>query len=193
MLILIGVVVAAGVVLLPIKELLSQFLELASGLGIWGAVLVIAFYGVACLLFVPGSLVGYLVLNPDIMADIKMAIPFYPITTILCGVALVLRLFQGGHEVGSKNYFRSLYLMLAANIINIIGFTFVAEAPSGEYLAGHPSAFWDYVKNHLRSNADPCGLELAQATFYICFPILLAVSVWGLGSALKQIKAAKGG
>jgi len=48
-------------------------------------------------------LVGYLVLNPDIMADIKMAIPFYPIATILCGVALVLRLFHGGHEVGSKN------------------------------------------------------------------------------------------
>ena len=57
MLILIGVVVAAGVVLLPTKELLSRFLELASGLGVWGAVLVIAFYVVACLLFVPGSLV----------------------------------------------------------------------------------------------------------------------------------------
>ena len=56
-LILIGAVVAAGVALLPAKELLSRFLELASGLGIWGAVLVIAFYVVACLLFIPGSLV----------------------------------------------------------------------------------------------------------------------------------------
>ena len=56
-LILIGAVVTAGVVLLPTKELLSRVLELASGLGIWGAVLVIAFYVVACLLFIPGSLV----------------------------------------------------------------------------------------------------------------------------------------
>ena len=56
-LILIGTVVAAGVTLLPTKELLSRFLELASGLGIWGGVLVIAFYVIACLLFIPGSLV----------------------------------------------------------------------------------------------------------------------------------------
>ncbi len=137
-------------------------------------------------------LVGYLVLNPDIMADIKIAVPFYPIATILFTVALVLRLFHGGHEAGSKNSFRALDLLFAANVINIVGFTFVAEAPSGEYLARHPSAFWDYIKNHLRSNADPCGLELTQITFYVCFPILLAVFVWGFLSALKKRKVAKG-
>lgn len=135
-------------------------------------------------------IIGYLVLNPDIMADIKMAVPFYPITAILFAVALVLRLFHGGHEAGSKNYLRAIWLMAAASLINVVGFTFVAEAPSGEYLATHPSPFWDYVKTHLRSNADPHGLELTQVTFYVCFPILLAVAVWGLMSALRQIRPA---
>jgi hypothetical protein len=78
--------------------------------------------------------------------------------------------------------------MFAANAINIVGFTFIAEAPSGEYLAGHPSVFWDYVKTHLRSNADPHGLELTQITFYVCFPILIAVFVWGFLSALRQLR-----
>jgi hypothetical protein len=137
-------------------------------------------------------LVGYLVLNPDIMADIKMAVPFYPIAAILFGVALVLRLFHNGHDVASRNHIRSLYLMFVANVINIVGFTFVAEAASDEYLAKHPSVVWDYIKNHLRSNADPYGLELTQITFYVCFPILLGVFIWGFWSALKKLKTPKG-
>ena len=96
-------------------------------------------------------LVGYLTLNPDIMADIKMAVPFYPVAAVLFAAALVLRLFHGGHEAGSKNFFRAAYLMLVANLINIAGFTFVAEAPSGEYLDTHPSPFWTYIKTCLAS------------------------------------------
>ena len=144
------------------------------------------------ILLVVVVIVGYLVLNPDIMADIKMAVPFYPITAILFSIALVLRLFHGGHDPGSKNFLRAIYLMFVANVINIIGFTFVAEAPSGEYLTNHPSPFWDYIKEHLRSNADPAGLELSQTTFYVCFPILMAVFVWGFLSALQRLRDAKG-
>jgi len=136
-------------------------------------------------------LVGYLALNPDIMADIKMAVPFCPIATILFAVALFLRLCHGGHDVASANYTRSLYLMFAANLLNMVGFTFVMEAPSKEYLASHPSPFWDYLKTHLRSNADPHGLELSQMTFYICFPILMAVLAWGVASALRRLRDAK--
>ncbi len=58
----------------------------------------------ADLMLVMVFLVGYIVLNPDIMADIKMAVPFYPIATLLFIAALVLRLFKGGHEVGSTNF-----------------------------------------------------------------------------------------
>jgi hypothetical protein len=137
-------------------------------------------------------IIGYLVLNPDIMADIKMAVPFYPIAAILFAMALVLRLFYGGHEAGSNGFLRAIYLMFAANLINMVGFTCVAEAPSGEYLATHPSPFWDYVKHNLRSNADPNGLVLTQITFYVGFPILLAVFVWGFLAALAHLRDRKG-
>jgi hypothetical protein len=136
-------------------------------------------------------LVGYLVLNPDIMADIKMAVPFCPVASVLLAVALVLRLFYGGHDPSSPNFLRSVWLMAAANVINIVGFTFVMEAPGSEYLEIHPSAFWTYVRTHLRSNAAPHGLELAQITFYVCFPILMIVLVWGIASGLKRIQSGK--
>ena len=137
-------------------------------------------------------LIGYLVLNPDIMADIKIALPFCPAATILMAIALVLRLFHGGHELASKNYLRAVYLMLAASLSNVVGFTFVMEAPSREYLQMHPSPFWDYLKTHLRSNGGPYGLELSQTTFYICFPILVLVLVWGVASAMRHLRSRQG-
>jgi hypothetical protein len=136
--------------------------------------------------------VGYVVLNPDIMADIKIAVPFCPLATILFAAALCLRLFHGGQHVASKNYLRALYLMLAANALNVVGFTFVMEAASGEYLELHPSPFWQYLKTHWRSNASPDGLELAQVTFWICFPLLLIVLAWGVWSAVRQLADKQG-
>ena len=49
--------------------------------------------------------VGYVVLNPDIMADIKIAVPFCPIATIFFAAALCLRLFHGGHHPASPELF----------------------------------------------------------------------------------------
>ncbi len=132
--------------------------------------------------------VGFMVLNPDIMADIKVAVPFIPVATLLFAVALVLRLFYDGHRVQSKAYMSALWLIFVANLIHIIGFSLIMEAPGGEYLATHPSPFWNFVKSYLRSNAAPHGLELAQITFYICFPILIAIFIWGFVAALRQIK-----
>jgi hypothetical protein len=138
-------------------------------------------------------IVGYVVLNPDIMADIKMAIPFCPMATIMFAAALCLRLFHDGHNPASKNHLRALYWMLAASVFNLIGFTYIMEAPSGEYLEHHPSEFWTFIKTHLRSNADPHGLELSQLTFNICFPILLIVAIWGIGSGLQALAKKKEG
>jgi hypothetical protein len=136
-------------------------------------------------------IVGYLVLNPDIMADIKMAVPFVPIATILFTISFFLRIFHGGHEISNPNFMKSIWFLSAANVINIIGFTFVMEAPSNEYLALHPSPFWTFIKTYLRSNASPHGLELSQVTFYICFPILMAVFMWGFASGLVYLKKKK--
>lgn len=130
-------------------------------------------------------LVGFMVLNPDIMADIKMAIPFVPVATVLFAVALILRLFRGGHEVGATAFMQSVWFLLAANAINLAGFSLVMEAPSSEYLAGHPSAFWTFVKTQLRSNAN---LELSQTVFLVCFPILMVVFLWGFTQAITQLR-----
>jgi hypothetical protein len=139
-------------------------------------------------------LIGYLMLNPDIMSDVKMAVPFFPVATVLFAVALVLRLFHGGHQLASKNHLRSLYLMLAGCLVNILGFTFVMEGAGEEYLRSRPMDldFWVFLETHLRSNADPDGILLSQAVFYACFPILLAVLAWGVRSGLKQLAATQG-
>ena len=186
--IMLGILAMGLTIVQGYYESLNKRLSLRVSIEIWEVLTVL----VVDVLLVIVVLIGYLTLNPDIMADTKMAVPFYPVTVILFGVALVVRLFHGGHEVESKNFLRAIYLMVAANIINIVGFTFVAEAPSGEYLARHPSPFWDYIKAHFRSNADPHGLELTQVTFYVCFPILVVVFVWAFVSALKNLKSAKG-
>ncbi|MDQ7826841.1 MAG: hypothetical protein RDV48_28845 [Candidatus Eremiobacteraeota bacterium] len=128
---------------------------------------------------------GYLVLNPDIMADIKIALPFVPAATILFAIALVLRLFHGGHHLSHKNFLTSLWCMFLANILNIVGFTFVMEAPAKEYLQAHPSPFWIFLKTQLRSNVN---LELSQLTFLVAFPLLILVFLWGFRSALGTLK-----
>ena len=124
-------------------------------------------------------LLGFLVLNPDIMADIKIAVPFLPLATVLLAVALVLRLLHGGHVPGSRTGRAALHLMGAAVLLDVVGYVLVMEAPSGEYLELHPSPFWTWVKTHLRSNALPHGLELAHGTFTVCFLLLVAVLAWG--------------
>jgi hypothetical protein len=186
--IMLGILAAGLALVQDYYKALEKRLSLRVSIELWQVFTVL----IVDVLLAVVVLVGYLVLNPDIMADIKMAVPFYPAAAVLFGVALVLRLFRGGHDPASPNHARALWLMFAANALNIVGFTFVAEAPSGEYLANHPSDFWVYIKTHLRSNADPCGLEVSQITFYVCFPLLMAVAAWGMASALKKLKATKG-
>ena len=47
--------VTTGIILLPVKIWLVQVLEWTGGLGVWGPVFVAAFYVVACVFFLPGS------------------------------------------------------------------------------------------------------------------------------------------
>lgn len=50
------VAVITGTVLLPVKDWLVGALEWTQGLGIWGPVFVVAFYVVACVFLLPGSI-----------------------------------------------------------------------------------------------------------------------------------------
>ncbi len=51
--IILGVI--TGIIFLPVKDWLIRSLEWTQGLGIWGSVFVIAFYIIACVLLLPGS------------------------------------------------------------------------------------------------------------------------------------------
>ncbi len=160
---------------------LEKYLTLRVSIELWNLMTTL----LVDILLITVMVVGYLVLNPDIMADIKIAIPFVPIATILFTIALFLRLFNRGHQVSNPMFYRCLWIMFAANIINIVGFTFVMEAPSSAYLERHPSAFWTFLKTQLRSNAN---VEFSQITFYIFFPLLIFVFLWGFRSAIKQLQ-----
>ncbi|NOZ85254.1 MAG: hypothetical protein GXP49_03140 [Deltaproteobacteria bacterium] len=130
---------------------------------------------------------GYLLMNPDIMADIKLALPFTPLATVLFAVALVLRLFHGGNGKVPGVFRISTWLLVVANLSNMLGYSLVMEAASSEYLELHPSPFWTFVKTHLRSNVSPNGIELAQLCFYIFFPILLIVLFWALYAGMNKL------
>ena len=88
--IVLGILASGIAIVQGYYQSLEKHLSLRVSIELWRLFTVL----IVDVLLVVVVLVGYLVLNPDIMADIKMAIPFYPITTILCGVALVLR-FSG--------------------------------------------------------------------------------------------------
>lgn len=179
--ILMGIVALGLAVVQKYYASLERLLTLRVSIEIWKVLTVL----LVDVLLVFVSVVGYVILNPDIMADIKVAVPFVPIASILFAAALILRLFHGGHLISNPNFLRSIWLMFTANIINIMGFTFVMEAASQEYLERHPSAFWTFLKTQLRSNAN---LELTQITFWICFPLFIGVLLWGFISALNNLK-----
>lgn len=179
--IIVGLIALGFSVVQKYYKSLEKHLTLRVSIEIWNVLIIL----LVDVLLVFVIVVGYIILNPDIMADIKIALPFVPIATILFTIALVLRLFHGGHQLSNPNFLRSVWIMLAANIINILGFTFVMEAPSQTYLERHPSSFWIFLKTQLRSNAN---LEISQISFWICFPILMVVFMWGFISAINNLK-----
>lgn len=164
---------------------LKKYLTLRVSIEIWELLTVL----ITDLFLAITVIIGFLILNPDIMADIKVAVPFIPLATVLFAAGLLIRLFYNGHKPADKNYRLSTWFIFTANIINIIGFSIIMEAPGKEYLEDHPSEFWEFIKTYLRSNSAPHGLELAQTTFYIFFPILLIIFIVGFTSFMKNLKS----
>ncbi len=136
------------------------------------------------------ALVAVFVTNMDIMADIKIGLPFVPVAFLLKTAALVIRLFHGGRAVGSPAWVVALALLGLACLFNWVGFTFVMEGAGDEYLELHPSAsaLWKGLE-HLRSNKNP---NLAMATFVSVGPALLVVYGWAvIAGAVRAAEWAK--
>jgi hypothetical protein len=136
------------------------------------------------------ALVALFVTNMDIMADIKIALPFVPLGFLLLTVALVVRLFHGGSVVGSKAWMVVLVLLALGCLANWFGFTFVMEGAGDEYVDLHPASrpLWEGFE-HLRSNKNP---DLAMATFVWAGPGLLLVFAWAVVvGAIRSARWAK--
>ena len=122
------------------------------------------------------ALVGLFIVNPDIMADIKIGLPWVPLAMVLMAVALVIRAFHGGRVFGSTAWWIVLGLVAVACAANWFGFTFVMEAAGEGYLKGHEGSVWPALQR-MRSDFNP---DLAMATFQWANPALVLVFIWAV-------------
>ena len=135
------------------------------------------------------ALVGLLLINPDMMADIKIGLPWIPLAMVLLAVALVLRVFHGGRVVGSAIWWIVLGLLVAGCAANWFGFTFVMEAAdvNDEY-KGLAASWWATLQQQRSDFNHP----LAMATFHWAHPAMLLVFVWGVvAGAIRSCRCGK--
>jgi len=138
----------------------------------------------ADLLLLSAALVGLFVTNLDIMADIKVAVPWVPLGLWLMGVALILRAFHGGHVPGSRAWWTALGLIAAGCVLNWFGFTFVMEAPGDEYV--HlPLGETLISLEKMRSNENP---GLTMITFFGMAPLYALEFAWAMIAASLQTR-----
>lgn len=148
---------------------------------------VVADYGADLLLLVV-VLIGLMIVNVDVMADIKVALPWVPLGFILAGIALAVRACHGGRAIRSASWWAALGLVALGSASAWFGFTFVMEAAGHEYLEDHPSAFWESLRN-MRSDLNP---ELNMATFLWAGPALALVFLWMmLASVVATVRGAR--
>ena len=121
---------------------------------------------------------GFFHLNLDLMADIKVALPFVPLGTVALSAALLFKVFSNSEDL-TASYRLSTMLVGIGAVSNTIGYVFVMEAPGGEYAAAK-TRFWQAMVS-LRSNANP---ELATITFYVSIVLMTAIVVVALARGL---------
>jgi hypothetical protein len=123
--------------------------------------------------------------NLDLMADIKMALPFVPFGMVLLIIALLIKVFGNTEDVNKLSVFNN-YLITAGALLNLIGYAFVMESPGDEYaVASQP--FWMFMDS-LRSNKNPW---LATVVFYLTFGMLIITFVVAIWLSIKKMKTVK--
>ncbi len=122
-------------------------------------------------------------LNLDLMADIKIGLPFVPLGTVALAIALVIKVFGNTEEPNRAYRISTLFIALGA-ALNTAGYVFVMEGPGSEYVAAR-TAFWQTMVSW-RSNANP---SLATVTFYLTGVMLLLVGAVVAFKALALMRA----
>lgn len=150
----------------PYFERILSRLPLRVAADLWWIVYILLREGSLLLSF----LIGFFTLNLDLMADIKIGLPFVPFGTVSLAAALFTKVFFNAEDL-NKHYVRTTFWVTAAAFLNTIGYVLIMEAPGDEYAAAQ-NVFWQTLKSW-RSNANP---ELSTITFYITFPLLLIIT-----------------
>ena len=120
-------------------------------------------------------LFGLILINPDIMGDIKLAVPFLPLGTVVLGAALLVKM---GWNISVNRGANLLFtaLLFVAVLLDYFGFTFVMEAAPSEWVT-QVAPFWGSLRA-MRSNVNP---HLAIVTFWVVFPMIVALFLGMLG------------
>jgi hypothetical protein len=134
----------------------------------------------ALLLFL--TIVGVFITNLDVLADIKVALPWVPLALLLMGIALIIRAFYGGHAPGSTAWWTALGIIVVACVLNWFGFTFVMEAPGHEYVNLPLAATLTSLRN-MRSNVN---FSLTMTTFLCMAPLYGLLFIWALVAAARH-------
>ena len=128
--------------------------------------------------------IGILLINPDMFADVKLPLPFFPAGVIFLGIALIIKLKYNLKTNTSRYRIFNLFLVLAA-FVQYFGFVLVAEAASEDWIvSGTAGELWIFLQG-LRPNLNP---SLSMWTFYICFPILIFILAMMTGARFHKLK-----
>ena len=133
------------------------------------------------LLFISVLLI-FLNMNLDLMADIKIGLPFVPLGMMLLIISLIIKVFRNTEDINKLSRINN-YIISAGALLNMLGYILVMEAPGDEYAASQQS-FWILMKSW-RSNINPL---LSTIVFYVTFAILIITFVVALSLFAKQFR-----
>jgi hypothetical protein len=157
------------------------------GADIWWLAYVLIRDGLIFMSFVMGLMVFF----PGTFQDYDIAVPFMPLSVVLFGLALIIKLYFDADE--SRRVFRTVTVLVFAGTVSwIFGTIFVTETPLA--LATLPSGvsnsggLWYTLYNTFSSKAN---VDLSMLSFDIFFPALSIIGVFGLAHPILQSRIGK--
>lgn len=124
----------------------------------------------------------FLNVNLDLMADIKVGLPFVPIGMVVLVIALIIKVFRNTEDFNKLSKANN-YIITFGAFLNSLGYLLVMEAPGDEYAVAQ-QPFWQLMKS-MRSNLNPW---LSTLVFYITFGLLMITFAIALYYFSQQFK-----
>lgn len=155
-------------------RVLDKF-TLRLGADIWWLAYVLIRDGLIFMSFIMSLMVFF----PGTFLDYPLAVPFFPLTAVFFGIALVTKLYFDADD--NRNVFRFVTAVVFLGTASwIFGTVFITETPLA--LSTLPAGvsltngFWASVYNNFSSTQN---LDLAMASFYGCFGALGVIGLVG--------------